>query len=106
MPGPKENNRQVYPDANHQPRQKAAERLALAQDRQKINDGLTLEQKIAKLPPEPYSKKERARLLSALAKRNAPKPEPKNETPKQETSGSETVVKEQPKPKKYMKGSK
>ncbi len=100
MPGPKLNNRRIYPDANHQPRHKAAERKLKAEVRQELANELTLEQKLAKLPPEPLCAKQRARYTAQLAKRNAPKPEPKNETPKTESS----EVK--PQPKKYMKGSK
>ena len=96
------NNTRRYPDANHQPCQKAADRKLRAEARQEVYNELTLEQKIAALPPEPYSKKQRARLLAALEKQNAPKPEPKkNEAPQV----AEATVK-QNKQKKYMKGAK
>jgi hypothetical protein len=95
------NNTRKYPNANHQPCQKADQRKLQAEARQSVYDELTLEQKIAALPPEPYSKKQRARLLALLEKRNAPKPAPKNEAPQ----AAEATVK-QDKQKKYMKGSK
>lgn len=96
------NNNRKYPNANHQPCHKAADRKLNAEARQSVYDELTLEQKIAALPPEPFSKKQRARLLAALEKRNAPKPEPKkNEAPQ----GAEATEK-QNKQKKYMKGAK
>ena len=100
---PKTNNRRVYPDANHQPRHLAKMRKEDAEARQKVYDALTLEQKIAKLPPEPHAKQQRARLLAALAKQNAPKQATKNEVPKQSVE-EPTTVKEHTK--KYMKGSK
>lgn len=71
----KDNNRHVYPNANHQPRQLANLRKQDALARQAEYDKLSLEEKIAKLPPEPYSKKQRARLLSALKEQNTLKPE-------------------------------
>lgn len=104
MPGPKLNNRRRYPDANHQPCHKAADRKMRAEVRQELANELTLEQKIAKLPPEPLCAKQRNRYAAQLAKRNAPsKTEPKNESPKTESSEA-SAVKTQPK--KYMKGSK
>ena len=100
----KDNNRKKYPMANHQPRHKAAERIGKAQARTEFSNGLSLEQKIARLPPEPYSAKERARLLAALAKQN---------TPKQETTATAETVSVEALPegltkkqaRKYMKGS-
>lgn len=107
MPGPKLNNTRKFPDANRQPRQKAAERKMQAEVRQEAYSELTLEQKIAALPPEPHAKKQRARLLAALEKRNAPKPEPKPEVKNDAPQGAEaTTVTKQNKPKKYMKGAK
>ena len=103
MPGPKLNNRRKYPDANHQPMHLAALRKKDALERQAAYDKLTLDEKIAKLPPEPHAKQQRARLLAALEKQNAPKPPPKNDAPKPEAA---EATKEQPKQKKYMKGSK
>jgi hypothetical protein len=70
MVGKKTNNHRTYPDANHQPCQDASFRKADADARQKAYDELTLEQKIEKLPPEPYSKKQRAKLMAQLEKKN------------------------------------
>ena len=97
------NNNRKYPNANHQPCQKAADRKLRAEARQEVYNELTLEQKIAALPPEPYSKKQRARLMAALEKRNAPKPEPKKDEAPQ---GAEATVTKPNKQKKYMKGAK
>jgi hypothetical protein len=69
----KVNGPKRFPEANHQPRQKAMDRKTKAQVRQEVYDELTLEQKIAALPPEPYSKKQRAKLMALLEKKNAPK---------------------------------
>lgn len=74
MPGPKLNNNRRFPDANRQPNHKAADRKMKAQVRQELANELTLEQKLAKLPPEPLCAKQRARYTAQLAKRNAPKP--------------------------------
>lgn len=98
MPGPKQNNNRKYPDANHQPRQKAFDRKLRAEARQEVYNELTLEQKIAALPPEPHSKKQRARLAALLNKKTQPKQEVKNDVT---VSGDSQ---EQSKPKKYMKG--
>jgi hypothetical protein len=95
------NNRRKFPNANHQPCHKAAERKLKAEARQDVYNELTLEQKIAALPPEPQAKKQRARLLALLERRNAPKPAPKNEAPQD----AEATVKQE-KHKKYMKGAK
>ena len=106
MPGtPKQFNTHKHPNANHQPRQKAHDRKLSALARQDVYSELTLEQKIAALPPEPHAKKQRARLQAALEKRNAPKPEPKTETKSEAPQGAEATTK-QNKQKKYMKGSK
>lgn len=67
----KNNNNHKYPEANKQPKQKAAARIGGAQGRQEAYNELTLEQKIACLPPEPGAKKERAKLMKQLDKRNA-----------------------------------
>jgi hypothetical protein len=97
----KQNNRRIYPDANRQPNHKAKFRQDEAKERQAEYDKLTFEQKIAKLPPEPYSKKQRARLQALLAKQNAPKPKP---VAKESTEASTAEVVSKPaKPKKYMK---
>jgi hypothetical protein len=50
-----------------------------------------LEQKIARLPPEPFAAKQRLRLLKHLAKQSAPV---KDETPQSEAAESN---KQQPK---------
>jgi hypothetical protein len=71
-------NTHKYPAANHQPRHKAAERKLQAEARQFVYDELSLEQKIAQLPPEPYAKKQRARLLGKLAKQSSSKSENNN----------------------------
>ena len=97
MANPKENYNRKYPDANHQPCHKAAERVGKAEARQEAYDALTLQQKIAQLPPEPYSKKQRARLLVLLEKQNNKAPAVKEAAPKPE-------VADKPKTKKYMKG--
>ena len=78
----KVNGPKRFPEANHQPRQKAMDRKIRAQARQEVYNELTLEQKIALLPPEPFSKKQRARLMALLEKKNAPKVTP--EAPKSE----------------------
>jgi hypothetical protein len=100
MPGPKQNNKRKYPDANHQPCHKAADRKMRAEVRQEVYNELTLEQKIAALPPEPHAKKQRARLMALLAKRNSPKIESK-----ENLSGESSPKQEQNKSKKYMKGN-
>ena len=43
-----------------------AARRASAEKRQEAYDKLTLDQKLAKLPPEPHAAKERAKLLRKL----------------------------------------
>jgi len=73
MPGPKLNNNRRFPDANRQPNHKAADRKLKAEVRQELANELTLEQKLAKLPPEPLCAKQRARYTAQLAKRSAPK---------------------------------
>lgn len=100
----KVNNNKKYPEANRQPRHEAADRIGRAQARQEAYDALTLEQKIAQLPPEPHAKKQRARLMARLAKKNAPKQEPASE--KSETQEVEPdKQKSSNNQKKYMKGA-
>lgn len=70
----KSNNNRKYPAANHQPFHMANLRKEDALLRQAAYDELSLEEKIARLPPEPHAKKQRNRLLSLLERRNAPKP--------------------------------
>lgn len=103
MPGPKLNNNRRFPDANRQPNHKAAQRKLKADVRQELANELTLEQKLAKLPPEPLCAKQRARYTAQLAKRNAPKAAPKNETQQPEATENST---EKTQTKNYMKGSK
>jgi len=67
------NNNKKFPLATKQPRHLDNLRKTLAKERDEANAKLTLEQKIAKLPPEPFSKRERARLLAALEKQNQAK---------------------------------
>lgn len=62
----KENNRVLYPDANHQPKHKASFRKLEAIERQESYDKLSIQEKIALLPPEPHAKKQRERLLNLL----------------------------------------
>ncbi len=104
MPGPKQNNIRKYPDANHQPCHKAADRKMRAEVRQEFSDKLSLEEKIARLPPEPHAKRQRARYLAALEKRNQPKPEPQKAQTAPATEGTEK--KHTNNQKKYMKGAK
>ena len=66
----KQFNTHVHAEANHQPRHFAAIRKEDALKRQAAYDLLTLEEKIAKLPPEPHAKKQRARLLALLEKQS------------------------------------
>lgn len=101
----KDNNNKKYPEANRQPRHEAAARIGRAQARQEAYNALTLEQKIAQLPPEPHAKKQRARLMALLAKKNALKQEPASE--KSETQeASPEKQKSSDNQKKYMKGAK
>lgn len=104
MPGPKTNNNRKYPSANRQPRHKAADRIGRALARQEVAASLTLEQKIAKLPPEPFSAKQRARYLAQLVKRNTV-PQAFNLAEKPEVVVDVAGSKPN-KTKKYMKGSK
>lgn len=89
--------------ANHQPRHKAADRIGRAQARTEFSNALSLEQKIARLPPEPHSAKERTRLLAALATQNAPK----EATAPVEATATEALPEGMTKKqaRKYMKGS-
>lgn len=66
----KTNNNKKYPEADRQPRHKAAERIGKSQARQEMYNELTLEEKIARLPAE-GAKKQRARLMALLEKQNA-----------------------------------
>lgn len=102
MPGKRSNNDRKFPDANHQPRHMASLRKQDALARQAEYDKLTLEQKIAKLPPEPHSAKQRVRLLTLLDKKNQPKETPALVKGELVVVGGDTS----PKTKKHMKGHK
>jgi hypothetical protein len=88
MPGPKLNNRRIYPDANHQPNHKAKFRVDEAKQRQADYDTLTVAQKIEvldlKLGKGVGVVKQRARLARLQERVNKPKPEPKKEVKKSE----------------------
>lgn len=102
MPGKKQNNRRVYPDATRQPRQFDAMRKREAKERQEAYDKLTLQEKIDRLPATGATK-QRARLQRLLEKKN----QPKQEEPV--VVQGESQVAEVPKAKqtkKYMKGAK
>lgn len=103
----KANNNKKYPEANRQPRHEAADRIGRAQARQEAYDALTLEQKIAQLPPEPHAKKQRARLMALLAKSNEPKQESALEKGELQFIGADTSPKQKSSnnQKKYMKGA-
>ncbi len=106
MPGPKLNNIRKFPDANHQPCQKAADRKMRAEVRQEFYDKLSLEEKISRLPPEPHAKKQRARLQALLEKKNQPKQEPQQTQATPAADGAEKTKKQPNNQKKYMKGAK
>ena len=98
----KDNNTRKFPLAKSQPRHTYADKIGRTQARKELADARTLEEKIARLPPEPASKKERTRLLTLLAKQNQVKVEAAP-TPQVKT---ETVSKEDRKQaKRYMQGS-
>lgn len=106
MPGtPKQFNTHKFPDATRQPRHLDRLRKEGAKERQEAYDKLTLEEKIARLPAEPHAKKQRARLLSLLEKKNQPKaPEPQPQASPTQQSPEQT--KKSNNQKKYMKGAK
>lgn len=104
MPGKKQDNRRVYPDATRQPRHLDSLRKEEAKERQEAYDKLTLEEKLAKLPPEPGAAKQRARLLSLLEKKNQKAETQEKTQPSQETP--EKGKKQNNLQKKYMKGAK
>ena len=64
-------NTHKHPDANHQPRHKAAERKLQAEVRQSVYDEMPLQRKIDQLPPEPFAAKQRKKLFSKLEKQKA-----------------------------------
>ena len=69
MPGPKQNNRRVFPDATRQPRQFDAMRKREAKERQEAYDKLSLQEKIDRLPATGATK-QRAKLQALLDKKN------------------------------------
>jgi hypothetical protein len=112
MPGPKLNNRRVFPDANHQPNHKAKFRMDEAKERQAAYDQLTIQQKLdlldTRLGKGVGAVQQRARLAQQLEDQNKPKPapEPKKDvapTPAGEEAKTQKGSKDQPK--KYMKGA-
>lgn len=111
MPGKKQDNRRVYPDATRQPRHLDALRKSEAVARQEAYDKLTLDEKLAKLPPEPHAAKQRARLLALKDKKNQPDQQFKEAVKAglKDVEEGKTVPHEQVKrnlQKKYMKGAK
>jgi len=102
----KTDNRRVYPDASRQPRHLDALRKEGVRERQEAYDKLTLDEKLAKLPPEPHAAKQRARLLALKNK----KAQPKQEEPALVPGELQVVIADtSPKTKtqkKYMKGAK
>ena len=106
MPGPKTNNNRKYPEADRQPRHIASFRVKESKERQEAYDLLTLEQKLAKLPPEPKCAKQRAKLLAKIDKRDR-KPQPKEAVKPSEsvvsTAPSAEEKKQEKQARKYMK---
>lgn len=103
MPGKKQDNRRVYPDATRQPRHLDSLRKSEAKARQEAYDKLTLQEKIDRLPSTGATK-QRARLQRLLEKKNQPK-----QAEPVEVQGEVQVVAEAPKAKqtkKYVKGAK
>lgn len=110
MPGKKQDNRRVYPDATRQPRHLDALRKSEAKERQEAYDKLTLQEKVDRLPATGATK-QRARLQRLLEKKN--QPETKFEAAVKEglkdAEEGKTIPHEQVKKnlnKKYMKGAK
>lgn len=112
MPGPKLNNRRVYPDVNHQPNHKAKFRVDKAKERQAAYDNLTIQQKIdrldSKLGKGVGAARQRARLAQQLEEQSKPKPAPepkKDVTPAPEGEESKTQKgSKDHQNRKYMKG--
>ena len=65
--GHKKNNR-LFPGFKGRRPDNAKHRREEAIERQAAYDLLTLEQKLAQLPPEPFAKKQRAKLLAIQEK--------------------------------------
>jgi hypothetical protein len=105
MPGKKQDNRRVYPNATRQPRHLDNLRKEGVKERQEAYAKLTLDEKIARLPPEPHAQKQRARLLALKDKKTQPKQETAVVQGDLQVVIADTSPK-QIKQKKYMKGSK
>lgn len=103
MPGPKQNNRRVYPDATRQPRQFDAMRKREAKERQEAYDKLSLQEKIDRLP-DTGATKQRAKLQALLDKKNQKVENEKVVAEKIEAA--ERVVEQVKKNKSEKKGSK
>ena len=73
MIGKRQSNDRLYPDAGKQPRHKSKYRREEAIERQAAYDALTLQEKIARLPPEPFSTKQRKKLMAQLIVGNSVK---------------------------------
>lgn len=105
MPGKKQDNRRVYPDATRQPRHLDSLRKSEAKDRQAAYDKLSLQEKIDRLPATGATK-QRARLQRLLEKKN----QSKQDEPALVKGELQVVIADtSPKtkqPKKYMKGAK
>lgn len=106
MPGKKQDNRRVYPDATRQPRQFDAMRKREAKERQEAYDKLTLQEKMDRLPAE-GAKKQRAKLQALLDKKNQ-KVENEQVLADKIEAAERVVeqVKKNTSTKKYMKGAK
>lgn len=105
MPGKKQDNRRVYPDATRQPRHLDRLRKEGVKERQEAYDKLSLDEKIARLPAEPHAAKQRARLLALKTKKNQPKQETALEPGELQIVIADTSPKTK-QTKKYMKGAK
>lgn len=105
MPGKKQDNRRVYPDATRQPRHLDALRKSEAKERQEAYDKLTLQEKIDRLPATGATK-QRAKLQALLEKKSQPKQEPALEKGELNVIVADTSPKQTKQQKKYMKGAK
>lgn len=110
MPGKKQDNRRVYPDATRQPRHLDSLRKSEAKERQAAYDKLSLQEKIDRLPATGATK-QRARLQRLLEKKNNPEQQLKAAVVEglKDAEEGKTVPHEQVKKnlqKKYMKGAK
>lgn len=77
MPGPKLNNRRIYPNANHQPMHKAKFRADEAKERQAAYDQLSLQEKVSlldtRLGKGVGATQQRARLARLMEEASRPK---------------------------------